>query len=84
MCNLYSMTKGQAAIREIAGAMTDKTGNLAALPAIFPDQSAPVVRQGADGRELTASCPLPASPSTVSRGTRAAHQSGSRGARTGR
>ncbi len=46
------MTHGQAAIREIAKAMTDSTGNLAALPAIFPDQSAPVVREGGDGREL--------------------------------
>lgn len=46
------MTKGQAAIREIAGAMTDKTGNLPSLSAIFPDQSAPVVRQGDGGREL--------------------------------
>ncbi len=46
------MTKGQAAIREIADVMTDNTGNLASLPAIFPDQSAPVVRQGGDGREL--------------------------------
>ncbi|WP_299654912.1 SOS response-associated peptidase [uncultured Jannaschia sp.] len=52
MCNLYSLTKGQAAIREIADVMTDNTGNLASLPAIFPDQSAPVVRQGGDGREL--------------------------------
>ncbi len=32
--------------------MTDNIGNLASLPAIFPDQSAPVVRQTADGREL--------------------------------
>ncbi len=32
--------------------MTDRTGNLAPLPAIFPDQSAPVVRQGDEGREL--------------------------------
>ncbi len=52
MCNLYSLTKGQAAIREIAKAMTDSTGNLAPLPSIFPDQSAPVVREGKDGREL--------------------------------
>ena len=46
------MTSSQAAIREIAGAMSDLTGNLRALPAIFPDQSAPVLRQGADDREL--------------------------------
>lgn len=52
MCNLYSLSKGQAAIREIAGAMTDTTGNQPPLPGIFPDQSAPVVRNGASGREL--------------------------------
>ncbi|WOI56968.1 hypothetical protein [Palleronia sp. LCG004] len=39
-------------IRDIAGAMTDHTGNLASMPAFFPDQSAPAVRQGKHGREL--------------------------------
>ncbi len=52
MCNLYAMASAQAAIREVVGAMTDQTGNLPTLPAIFPDQSAPVVRQGEEGREL--------------------------------
>ena len=52
MCNLYSVTKGQQAIREAFRAMTDRTGNLPRLPGIFPDQMAPVIRQGADGREL--------------------------------
>lgn len=52
MCNLYAMTAGQTAIREIAGIMSDRTGNLAPLPAIFPDGAAPVVRVGADGRAL--------------------------------
>src|SRR3712207_6572302 len=53
MCNLYSRTKGQAAIREIARAMRDATGNLPLLPGIFPDQVAPVVRTARDGkREL--------------------------------
>ena len=28
MCNLYSLTKGQQAIRDLAGAMRDITGNL--------------------------------------------------------
>ncbi len=32
--------------------MTDYTGNMPSLPAIFPDQPAPVVRQGDAGREL--------------------------------
>lgn len=52
MCNLYSMTKGQAAIRELAGAMIDRTGNLPPLPGIFPDKFAPIVRNAVDGREL--------------------------------
>ena len=37
MCNLYAVTKGQAAIRELARAMRDTTGNLPPLPGIFPD-----------------------------------------------
>ena len=53
MCNLYSMTTNQRAIRDLARAMRDLTGNLPSLPSIFPDQPAPVVRTGADGiREL--------------------------------
>ncbi len=53
MCNLYSVTKGQQAIRDAFQAMTDRTGNLPSLPGIFPDQMAPVVRNSAYGRELT-------------------------------
>lgn len=54
MCNLYSVTKGQQAIRELAKAMRDTTGNLPMLPGVFPDYSAPIVRTGSDGvRELT-------------------------------
>lgn len=53
MCNLYSLSKGQAAIRELTNAMTDRTGNLPPLPGIFPDMEAPIVRNSGDGRELT-------------------------------
>ena len=53
MCNLYSLTKGQQAIRELAGAMSDRTGNLPLLPGIFPDYQAPIVRNQPHGRELT-------------------------------
>lgn len=54
MCNLYSMTKSQAAIRAIVQAMRDKTGNMPPLPGIFPDYPAPIVRNAPDGvRELT-------------------------------
>ena len=53
MCNLYSLTKGQAAIRDWFRASHDRTGNLPLFPGIFPDQMAPIVRNGADGeREL--------------------------------
>jgi len=53
MCNLYSMTKGQQAIRQFTRAARDTTGNLPLLPAIFPDQPAPAVFNAPDGvREL--------------------------------
>jgi len=53
MCNLYSQTKGQAAIIAFTRALRDTTGNLPPLPGIFPDYLAPVVRNASDGtREL--------------------------------
>jgi putative SOS response-associated peptidase YedK len=53
MCNLYSLTKGQAAIIAITRAMRDRTGNLPPMPGIFPDYLAPIVRNAPDGqREL--------------------------------
>ena len=52
MCNLYSVTKGQQAIREFTGAMHDRTGNLPPHYGIFPDYAAPIVRNQPEGREL--------------------------------
>jgi len=52
MCNLYSVTKGQQAIRELTNAMSDETGNLPSLPGIFPDYPAPIVRNQPGGRQL--------------------------------
>src|SRR6202451_1627330 len=53
MC-IYSQTKGQEAIRGLARAMRDMTGNLPPMPGIFPDYPAPIVRNAPDGvRELT-------------------------------
>ncbi len=49
MCNVYSLTKGQAAIRDWFRATNDRTGNQPLFPGIFPDQMAPIVRNGADG-----------------------------------
>ena len=43
MCNLYSVTTSQEAIRALARALgeyRDLAGNLAPLPAVFPDQMA--------------------------------------------
>lgn len=50
VCNLYSQTKSQDAMRQLFDLpFTDLTGNLAPLPEIFPDQKAPIVRHAADG-----------------------------------
>jgi putative SOS response-associated peptidase YedK len=64
MCNLYSLTKGQAAVRDWFRARYDRTGNLPLFPGILPDQMAPIVRAGVDGeRELvTARWGMPGPP----------------------
>jgi putative SOS response-associated peptidase YedK len=49
MCNLYSLTRSQDAIRQLTKAMRDTTGNMPPLPGIFPDTLAPVVRTARDG-----------------------------------
>lgn len=48
MCNLYALTKGQQALRDLAralelGAVNDRLGNLPALPALYPDAQAPII-----------------------------------------
>lgn len=52
MCNLYSMTSNQDAIRNLFGVAADNTGNLASQPGVYPDYAAPIVRNSAVGREL--------------------------------
>ncbi len=53
MCNLYSVTKGQQAIRDLFAVKRDRAGNLPPLSGIFPDQMAPIIRVASDGeREL--------------------------------
>jgi putative SOS response-associated peptidase YedK len=53
VCNLYSVTSTQDAIRQLSRAMRDTTGNLPVLLGIFPDTAAPIVRTAGDGvREL--------------------------------
>jgi putative SOS response-associated peptidase YedK len=54
MCNLYSITRTQEAMRRLFRVKRDLTGNLPDLPAVFPDMMAPVVRTASDGeRELS-------------------------------
>jgi hypothetical protein len=52
MCNLYSITKGPQAIRDFVRAVRSDVGNMPPLPGVFPDYKAPIVRGGAEGREL--------------------------------
>jgi putative SOS response-associated peptidase YedK len=49
MCNLYSLTKGHAAIRDWFHARRDHTCNLPLFPSIFPDQMTPIIRNRAGG-----------------------------------
>jgi putative SOS response-associated peptidase YedK len=49
MCNLYSMTKSREALTAYVRAMRDRTANQPPLPAIFPDQLAPVAATSKEG-----------------------------------
>ncbi len=56
MCNLYSQTKSQDAMRHVFDAMIeegegfeDQTGNLPAQSGIWPDYAAPIIRHGTQG-----------------------------------
>ena len=49
MCNLYSLTRAQDAMRHLFKIDDDRTGNLASMPGIYPDTLAPVILHG-DGR----------------------------------
>ena len=62
MCNLYSITTNQAAIIALFRVINRYVGNLAPMPGVFPDYKAPIVRNGAEGRELaTARWGMPSS-----------------------
>lgn len=53
MCNLYSLSKHQAGVRQMVSAMTPDIGNFPPMPGIFPDYAAPVIRTQPNGeREL--------------------------------
>ncbi|XWN29990.1 MAG: SOS response-associated peptidase [Devosia sp.] len=53
MCNLYSLTTTQEAMRRLFDVKQDRLGNLGGQPALFPDGEIPVVRESKEGgREL--------------------------------
>ncbi len=61
-CNLYSITTIQAAISALFRVVNRYVGNLVPMPGVFPDYTAPIVDNGADGRELaTARWGMPSS-----------------------
>ena len=48
MCNLYALTTGQQALRDLAAALalgpvSDELGNLPLLPGLYPDGEAPII-----------------------------------------
>ncbi len=60
MCNLYSQTKSQDAMRHVFDdlqdddeVLEDETGNLPAQPGIYPDYVAPILRRGPSGFRLS-------------------------------
>src|ERR1044071_6726228 len=52
MCNLYSITTNQEAIRQLFRVINQYLGNLPPMPGVFPDYPAPVVRNSGTEREL--------------------------------
>jgi putative SOS response-associated peptidase YedK len=48
MCNLYSITTNQEAIRAMFRVINRYVGNLPPMPGVFPDYPAPVVRNDHD------------------------------------
>jgi putative SOS response-associated peptidase YedK len=50
MCNPYSITTNQEAIRALFRVMNRYVGNLPPMPGVFPDYPAPVVRNAGSAR----------------------------------
>jgi hypothetical protein len=52
MCNIYSITRNQAAIAALFRVVNRYVGNLAPMPGVFPDYPAPVIRNTDTGTEM--------------------------------
>jgi hypothetical protein len=48
MCNLYSITTSQEAVRALFRVINRYVGNFPPMPGVFPDYPAPVVRNAHD------------------------------------
>jgi putative SOS response-associated peptidase YedK len=65
MCNLYSSTLPQEAMRRLFPDLADRAGNLEPGQ-VYPDQFAPIIRHDGDGLELVrARWGLPSPPSVL-------------------
>jgi putative SOS response-associated peptidase YedK len=75
MCNLYSITTNQAAIIALFRVINRYVGNLPPMPGVFPDYSAPVVRNTDAGTEMvTMRWGMPPPPRTVTIGPVLVHR----------
>jgi putative SOS response-associated peptidase YedK len=54
MCNLYSVISNQQAIRSLFGDIRDLAGNLPAMPGVYPNYNAPIVRNAPEGGRVLA------------------------------
>jgi putative SOS response-associated peptidase YedK len=52
MCNLYSITTNQEAIRALFRVVNQYVGNLPPMSGVFPDYPAPVIRNAGTEREM--------------------------------
>ena len=52
MCNSYAMRHAREEARALAKALRDLNNNQPPMPGIFPDYSAPVIRNSAEGRVM--------------------------------
>jgi len=65
MCNLYSITTNQEAIRALFRVINRYVGNLPPMPGVFPDYPAPVVRNsGGEARDGADEMGMPPPPRT--------------------
>jgi hypothetical protein len=73
MCNLYSIVRPRDEMARAFRVLIDRTANQPPLPAVFPDQLAPIVRINSAGERIWSPCAgasrrrptLPAAPSPM-------------------